>query len=155
MDAGARGKTAPAEPEGSIRGWICRNGKIAIRDGSLVIERDEEAESPKRARTFLSQPRLDLSGPVRATLRLRSKKGGASTLTWRTRTAQFTPDQVAVFDWPEGAKFKDVMLTLPDKGRIIHIRITPARTADRAEVQSIILIGANGKAQKWDFTRSG
>jgi uncharacterized sulfatase len=57
--AGAEGKVVPAEPEGSIHGWICRNGKIAIRDGSLIVERDAEAESPKHVRTFLSHARLD------------------------------------------------------------------------------------------------
>jgi arylsulfatase A-like enzyme len=152
--AGARGKTVPAAPEGSIRGWICRNGKIAIRDGSLVVERDEKAESGKRARTFLSHARLDLAGPIKATLRLRSMKGGPSTLTWRTRTAQFTPDQVAAFDWPAGAEFKDVTLELSEKGRIIHIRVTPALAAESIEVQSIILTGANGEVQKWDFNSS-
>ena len=152
--AGARGKAVPAEPEGSIRGWICRNGRIAIRDGSLIVEREAEAESPKHVRTFLSHARLDLAGPVEATLRLHAEKGGLSTLTWRTRTAQFTPEQVAVFDWPAGAEFKDVTLTLPEKGRIIHIRITPASTAENVEVHSIILTGANGEVQKWDFTSS-
>jgi uncharacterized sulfatase len=150
-----RGRTAPAEPEDSIRGWICRNGKIALREGSMVVERDKDAEHQQRVRTFLTHPRLDLAGPVKATLRLRSKKGGPSTLTWRTRTAQFTPDQVAAFDWPAGTEFKEVTLELSEKGRIIHIRITPALAAESVEVQSIILTGANGAVQEWDFSSSG
>ena len=147
----SQGKAAVVEPEGSICGWICRNGRIAIRDGSLVVERNRVDESQKRVRTFLSRPRLDLAGPIKATLRLRSEKGGPSTLTWRTHTAQFAPDQVANFDWPAGAKFKDVTLRLPEKGRVIHIRITPALAAENVEVQSISLTGANGEVEEWNF----
>jgi hypothetical protein len=46
------------------------------------------------------------------------------------------------------------MLELSEKGRIIHIRVTPALAAESIEVQSIILTGANGEVQKWDFNLS-
>ncbi|MFZ5830158.1 MAG: sulfatase [Planctomycetota bacterium] len=137
------------EPEGSIQGWICRNGTIAVKDGTLCITLAPDL--PKKARPFLSKTGIDLLGPVTVTLRLRAKTGGQSTLTWRTKTAAFTPEQTATFDWPAGDRFQEVKLELPEKSRIIHLRITPARTVVGAEIQSIDLRGKVGPATSFRF----
>lgn len=141
---------APAEPEGSIQGWICRNGTIAAKHGALVVT--PAPDLAKSARPFLSRVNLDLPGPVTATMRLRAKTGGPSTLTWRTKTASFTPEQSATFDWPAGADFQEVKVTLPEKARLIHLRITPAKTATGVEIQSITLHGAKGQETAFSFT---
>ena len=83
-------RTAP-EPEGSIQGWICRNGTLAVNENALTVTPAPDLK--KYARPFLSRIGIDLTGPVTATLRLRARTGGKSTLTWRTRIASFTPNQ--------------------------------------------------------------
>jgi uncharacterized sulfatase len=140
----------PAAPEGSIQGWICRNGTIAVKDGALVLT--PAPDLAKNARPFLSHASLDLIGPVTATLRLRAQAGGPGTITWRTKTASFTPEQVAAFDWPAGADFQEVTVTLPEKARLIHLRLTPPRGAAGAEIQSITLRDAKGKETAFSFT---
>ena len=42
-------------------------------------------------------------------------------------------------------------LELPEKSRLIHLRITPAKTGSGVEIQSIELRGKDGKAQAWRF----
>jgi arylsulfatase A-like enzyme len=140
----------PAEPEGSIQGWICRNGTLAVKDGALVIT--PAPDLAKSARPFLSHVDLDLAGPVTATLRLRAKTGGTGTLTWRTKTASFAPGQSAAFDWPAGADFQEVTVTLPEKARLIHLRLTPPKAIVGAEIQSITLRDAKGKETAFSFT---
>ena len=137
------------EPEGSIQGWICRNGTIAVKDGALCVT--AAPDLVKNARPFLSKTSLDLAGPVTVMLRLRAKTGGPSTVIWRTKTAGFTPEQTATFAWPAGESFQEVKLELPEKSRIIHLRITPARTVVGAEIQSIDLRGKVGPATSFRF----
>ncbi|MBN2451152.1 MAG: sulfatase-like hydrolase/transferase, partial [Lentisphaeria bacterium] len=137
------------EPEGSIRGWICRNGTIAVRDGALVVT--PAAEMPGNARPFLACASLALEGPLVATLRIRARAGGESTITWRTRTASFTPQQSARFDWPAGPEWQEVKVELPEKSRILHLRVTPARGASGVEVQSIVLRDSHGQTREFDF----
>jgi hypothetical protein len=72
-------------------------------------------------------------------------------VTWRTKLASFTPEQTATFDWPAGDSFQEVKLELPEKSRIIHLRITPARTVVGAEIQSIDLRGKVGPATSFRF----
>ncbi len=138
-----------AEPEGSIQGWICRNGEIAVKEGVLHVT--PAAGIPKNARPFLANASLDLAGPVAVTLRLRARQGGSAALTWRTPAASFTPEQTAAFDWPAGAEFQEVTVTLPEKGRLIHLRITPPKESGGIEIHSIQLRDAHGKERSFQF----
>jgi len=146
---GASPAPAAGEPEGSIGGWASPNGILAVKDGALAIA--IKPDVPPNARPFITNARLDLPGPATVTLRLRAVKGGASSVTWRTKTESFTPRQVAKFDWPAGADWQSVSVDLPEKARIIHIRITPPPGAEGLEVQSIELRGATGKPQAFRF----
>lgn len=138
------------EPEGSIQGWICRNGTLAVQNGALCIT--PAPDRAKNAQPFLSRTGLDLLGPVTVTLRLRAKTGGQSTVTWRTKTTDFTPEQTVAFDWPAGDSFQEVKCELPEKNRIIHLRIMPGRTVVGAEIQSIELWGKVGPATSFRFS---
>ena len=138
-----------AEPEGSIQGWICRNGEIAVKEGALQIT--PAAGIPENARPFLANAGFDLAAPVAVTLRIRSRRGGPATLTWRTRSASFTPAQRVAFDWPAGAGFQEVTLTLPEKDRLLHLRITPPKEGGDIEIQSIQLRDSQGKAHSFRF----
>jgi uncharacterized sulfatase len=141
-------KAGPA-PAGSIQGWVCRGGTLAASNGALTITPDPGAAG--NTRSFLTRTGFELVGPVRVTLKLRAKTGGRSTITWRTKTASFTPGQVATFDWPAGAEWREIPVELPEKGRIIHVRITPAIGAQQVEVQSIILRDHRGETQSFRF----
>jgi arylsulfatase A-like enzyme len=140
-----------AEPEGSIQGWICRNGTIVMKDRVLVIT--PAPDLAKNARPFLAKTGLDLAGPVTVTLRLRARTGGPSTITWRTKTASFTPEQSTPFDWPAGNSFQEVKLELPERSRLIHLRITPAKSVAGAEIKSVHLRGKTGEPLQWQFEK--
>ncbi len=145
------GRATVAEPEGSIQGWICRNGTIAIDNEALAVT--PTVDLAKNARPFLSRTGLDLAGPVTVKLRTRATQGGPSTITWRTRTSGFTPEQSVSFQWPTGPEWQDVTLELPEKGRLIHLRVTPPRTASATEIDSIEIRGARGPAITAQFKR--
>ncbi len=140
---------ASAEPEGGIQGWTCRNGSLAVKDGTLVIT--PAPDLARNARAFLTRVHLDLPGPVTATLRLRAKTGGPGTITWRSNTASFTPEQSAAFDWPTGADFQEVKVQLPEAGRIIHLRLVPPRDGSGLELQTLDLRGTGGPAHTLDL----
>ena len=144
-----RPRGAAAAAPGGVQGWVCRNGALAVKDGALVIT--PETAGPN-ARAFLVTTDVDLPGPITATLRLRGAKGGASTISWRTREQKdFTPEQIAAFDWPASADWREVKVALPATGRVIHLRVTPAKGASGLEVQSVELDGGGGKKKAWSF----
>lgn len=141
---------AQAAPEGTIQGWLCRNGTLAVRDGALVIAPD--AKAGPNARPFLAATGIDLAGPLTATLRLRAKQGGKSTLTWRTKQQpDFIPENTAAFDWPASDDWCEIRVDLPVQGRLIHIRVNPAKGSSDLAIQSIELRGQDGKSQAWRF----
>jgi uncharacterized sulfatase len=139
-----------AATDATVLGWLCRNGTLEFRDGALAIVPTNAASN---ARAFIAHRSLDLPAPVTATLRVRAKQGAPATLTWRTKTDSFTPTQTATFDWPAGEPWRDVTVALPDRGRLIHLRINPGRNAAGLEIQRIELRGKTGPAQEWNFAR--
>ena len=143
----AKTASAPAAAD-AMQGWQGRNCTLAIKDGALTIIPDANA----KAAPFLTHAALDLPGPLSMTLRVRSKQGGQSTLAWRTKQqGDFLPENTAAFDWPAFAEWQEVKVELPVQGRLIHLRIMPAKGGAGVEVQSIELRGKDGKAQAWRF----
>jgi uncharacterized sulfatase len=136
---------------GSIHGWLCRNGVIAIKDGALSI--NPTASAGVNGRPFITHSSLDLPGPVTATLWVRAKQGGPSVFTWRThQQPEFAAENAVRFDWPTSADWREVKVMLPVKGRLIHLRITPPKDGAGVEVRAIELAGAGTKAV-WQFCR--
>jgi len=70
---------AKADPPGSVQGWLCRNGTLAVRDGALVIMPEPAA----KAAPFLARTSFDLAGPVTLTLHARATTAGRAR--WRRR----------------------------------------------------------------------
>ncbi len=139
-----------AAPEGSIQGWILRNGTLAVKDGVLSITPD--ADAAKNARPFLTRSGLDLAGPVTITMRVRAKQGGNSTFTWRTNAERdFIADNSIPFNWPTTAEWQEVKAELPAKGRLVHLRITPAKDGTGLELESIALKGNSGAPVTFRF----
>lgn len=141
-------ETPPGRPgretaDGAVQGWIARNGKLTVKDGALLLTPD--ADLPKNARPFVTNSNLDLAGPVTVTLRVQAKEAGQgpASITWRTKQDSFAAHQSTAFDWPAGAEWQEVRVPLPEKSRIIHIRIHPPRAATGIEIQSIELKGSS------------
>ena len=145
-------KEAPptAAPAGTFQGWLARNGSLEVKGGALVLLPDEKALP--NARPFITNSGLDIPGPVTATLRIRAKSGGSSSVTWRTKhQPDFHPAHAASFDWPTSADWQDVRVELPVTGRLIHLRITPAQGSRNIEIQSVELRGQADEPQRWRF----
>jgi arylsulfatase A-like enzyme len=138
--------------EGAVNGWLCRNGTISADSGALRIIGGETAA--KNARVFITNSDLDLPGPLTATLRIRSKSGGTAYITWRTSSASFTPEQTASFEWPASEEWREVDVALPEKENVIHVRITPPKSVDPVEVQSVTFVGKKGERKRWLFNAS-
>lgn len=146
-DHGVLPKDAAA-PAAGPQGWMVRNGELTTNNGALQIVAGNDAP-------FLAHNKLDLPGPVTATLRLRAKAGGKTTLTWRTdQENNFVTDDAAAFDWPTSSEWQEVKVVLPVKGKLIHLRIMPPKGSSGLEVQSIELQGTDGKPQIWRFDSS-
>jgi arylsulfatase A-like enzyme len=142
-----RGVRQPAAQDG-VQGWICRNGVLAVKDGALVVTPDAAAKGAP----FLAHAGLDLAGPVTVTLSVRAKQGGKSTIAWRTKAEKdFTPENVASFDWPASEQWREVKVELPVKGRLLHLRLAPAKASNGLEVRSIQMRGKDGEPQLWQF----
>ncbi|HWA99672.1 MAG TPA: sulfatase-like hydrolase/transferase [Pirellulales bacterium] len=145
--AAAGKKAAPAAPD-SIQGWVCRNGTLAVKDGALRLTPDATTEAP----TFLTRIGFDLPGPVTLTVRARGITGSQATVNWRSsEEKEFTAGSTATFDWPGSNEWQDVKVTLPIKGRLIHLRLTPPKTSTGLEIQSIELRGTDNSPQMYRF----
>lgn len=143
-----RRAAAKAEaPAGSLQGWVCRNGTLALRDGALVIAADTKAQP------FLTKAGLNLAGLVIAVLRIRSEQGGTGSIAWRTADqADFVPDATAHFTLKSSPDWQDISAELPAKGRIIHLRIKPP-PGRHPQFARIELRPAQGALDVADFSK--
>jgi hypothetical protein len=112
-----------------------------------------DADLLKNSRPFITNSNLDLAGPVTATLRIRAKDAGQgkASITWRTKAESFSAHQTSEFAWPAGAEWQEVRVELPEKSRILHIRITPPKAASGIEIQSMEFKGSTGKPSNFSF----
>jgi len=144
-------RPGPEPADGSVQGWLARNGTLAVQDGSLVLT--PGADLPKNARPFVTNSNLDLAGPVTVTMRVRANEAGKgpASITWRTKQDSFAAHQSAAFNWPAGAEWQEVRVPLTEKSRIIHIRINPPQDATGVEIQSIELKGSSDVLRVFNF----
>lgn len=128
----------------NVDGWMARNGTVVAKDDVLTLTPDSDA--PKNARSFITHANLDLTGPVTATLRIRAKTTGQgqASLSWRTPQDSFAPHQKTSFVWPASPDWQEVRVLLPERSRILHVRIHPPQSASGIEIDSIELAGHNG-----------
>jgi len=144
-------RESAASADGSIQGWLARNGKLVVKDGALSLTLD--ADAPKNSRPFITNSNLDLVGPVTATLRVRANDAGQgkASITWRTKSESFAAHQSVEFAWPTGTEWQEVRVELSEKSRILHLRITPPKAATGIEIQAIELQGSKGKPSSFRF----
>ena len=150
---GEHGIIAPGQsvPSGSTQGWQCRNGALSVGQDGLVFRADPD--SPKNSRLFITHPSLNIGSPAVATIRLKSQMGGKASLTWRTREESFGPSQVAYFDWPSSTEWAEVKVNLPEKNRIIHVRVIPPAGVSGSIIGSMEFRGTDGSRQSWNFAK--
>jgi uncharacterized sulfatase len=150
--------TAPAAqaaaPEGSIQGWLCRNGSISISGDSAALSAlsvVSSAGTAPNAKVFLTNSNLELLPPIKVTLTVRSAKGGSGSLNWRTKSRSFTAEQTAPLEWSASQEWSKLSTTIQDTEPVIHLRIHPPKACEKFEVQSIELRAKDGKTQSWHF----
>lgn len=85
-------------------------------------------------------------------MRARAKQGGASAVTWRMSAEKdFIAENSAAFTWPSSTEWQEVKAELPVKGRLIHLRITPAKNSEGLQIESIALKGTGGAPLTFQF----
>jgi len=144
----------PAVPDGTIQGWLCRNGSISISGespASSALSVVAGANTAPNARVFLTNSNLELSPPIEVTLTVRSAKGGSGSLNWRTKSRSFTAEQAASLEWPASQEWSKLTATIQDTEPVLHLRIHPPKACEKFEVQSIELRAKDGKTQSWHF----
>lgn len=138
----------PAAEPGSVRGWACRGGSLAIKDGVLVVTTEEGG----KGNTFITYSRLDLIGPVMLTMKVHAAQGGAGFVSWRRKQeADFDPKAKVSFTWPADGEVK---VELPLTGRLLHVRIGLPKNATSMNVSSITLSHEGSPPQTWDFSKA-
>jgi len=138
------------ETSGSIRGWVCRNGSIATKDGALLVAADPKAA--KNAKPFLAKTGLTLNGPVTALIKSDAKVATNASLTWRTKEQpDFLPANLIRFTVPAGTSEQSI--TLPVTGQALHVRFNLGDQTDGLRLRSIELRPAKGTADLADFSR--
>lgn len=133
--------------DNALQGWIARNSTAVVKDGILHVTPD----SAKAQRPFIACAKLNVPGPVIATVDLRSTTGGQMGFAWRTEGQRdFPPGQRISLQVAASDKWQSLQAELPARGRIIHVRILlPKGTPS---VRRIGLTNAKGEAAKlWKF----
>lgn len=141
-------KAKAAAVPGSVQGWLCRNGSLAVEQGALLIKADAQAT----AAPFLACTGLDLQGPLTLTARVRAQQGGSAAVSWRAaRQQDFVKAQRVAGAWPSGSDWHDVTFRIEEKQRIIHLRLHAPEGGVGLEVQSITAKPEVGEPQVWRF----
>jgi len=131
------GKAAASE----FQGWLARNGTLAVADGALQLTRER---GPNAKPAFLTRSRFQATGPVTATLSLKTSTAGQAAIAWRTAEQKdFAPETRAVFPLAASDDWQTHEVQLPARGTLIHLRLhLPGTTA---EVRQFELQPATGK----------
>jgi uncharacterized sulfatase len=146
--------TAAASTSAELaQGWLARNLTLSVHAGALRLTADSGAKAARAARGFITHTGLNLTGPLRATFRLRTNTAGPLSLAWRTREQpDFTPENTARTHLTASADWQTVTLDIPAKGNVIHVRLHPP-AGEVIEFTSIELRDATaaGSGRTWDF----
>jgi len=131
-------------------GLLPKFSKITVVDERLRVEKD--GRTP-----FLGTAQARFEGPIELSMRLRSERGGAGQVAWKTKGQDgFPKEQRVSYELPAGGEWRDVSLTLPVEGRAATVRIyLPAAEGAPVEIRSIDFTGADGGSKSWRFDEAG
>jgi hypothetical protein len=144
--------TAPtAAPAALTQGWVSRALTLTVQDGALTVS---SAGGGKAGRGFITHPNLNLTGPLRATLRLRSRSGGALSLAWRTKEQpDFVPENTARTTVAASAEWQTVTFDVPAQGNVIHVRLIPPGDSS-TEIAEISFRDTSAQPRRtWNFAQ--
>ncbi len=141
----AQAPKKPKDDPTAIQGWLCRNGTLSQRNGSLIVQAAADAKTPP----FLTYSPLDFLGPARLTIRTRGAVSGTGSFTYRIRhETDFDPKKRLPLEWKPGI----TTTRIGTSSRLIHLRIHLPQGISQLEVESITLQRENQPPQVWDFT---
>lgn len=117
------GKPAPKpQPESdatATRGWLARGGALSEKEGVLILTPDKSGKG-----TFITHSKLKLVGPATARLTFKTAASGHAAIAWRMDgDKDFLPANRAPFEVTANEDWQTHTVTLPAKGRIIHVRV--------------------------------
>ncbi len=144
------GKPAPA-PEGpGSRGaadWVPRNATAEVKEGALHVTSGEGVKQGP----FLACAPLLIPGPAKATVSIRSEKGGPVGIAWRMEGQKdFAAGQTAATEVPASADWTEAAIDVPAQGTIIHVRLM--LPGGHSALRRIRLSGAGGQgSREWAF----
>ena len=132
-------------------GWIGKGMEVSTAPHSIKI-------SNSHHQPFLANASLEVEGPVLASVRLHSAKGGKATLQWRTSDQKdFSAKGQSKKFSIKGGDWQDVEIKLPVKGTLQHLRVFVPISKEPLEIDWIEIAPAGGKSkqsERWDFGRS-
>ena len=131
-------RSGSQDSTGKIDGWIVRNGTLAIKDKSLVIETDGG---------FIAKSGLQLEAPVSLELKFASDSGRGS-VSWRAKgDKDFAKASTTRFAADGSVRSQTVSVDIPEDKPVIHLRLRfPGKSI---HVQSIDAISAGKRHQLW------
>lgn len=131
------------------RGLVPKSSKITLIDGALRMEADGR-------KPFLGTAQVKQTGPLTLTMRLRSPKGGAGNITWKTVEQTEFPrqGQTVKFDLAASKDWQEVKLHLPVTGKTGIVRLYLPVKSGPLDIQSIQFQTAKTKKniRAWDFS---
>ena len=139
--------TRAQDTDDKVQGWVVRNANAFVADGPLRIVPRKNAK-PK---PFIAQMGLQIPGPARVRLQLRTQQGGQTGFQWRlSGQHDFAADQSVTQEVNGSADWQTVETSIPANGQIIHLRVLlPGGVSEIREIQ---ITGQNGKGTKrWTF----
>jgi arylsulfatase A-like enzyme len=116
------GKTIPPPAPGSAaseaQGWIARNGSLVDEAGILRFTPEQ------RKPGFITRSDLNVRGPAKLSITLKSATAGAGAVAWRLPgDKDFLPANRTSFQIAAGADWQSHDVSLPASGAIIHVRV--------------------------------
>lgn len=125
---------------GRVQGWLCRNGKLELRDGTLLVTPDGVGQPAP----FITCNGLAWRGPLTVRLTIKAARGGSWGVAWRTDgQSDFVPENAVRMKTSPSPDEQTHTLHIPEQARIIHVRIhLPAGTT---EIRRLEVTDSQGK----------
>jgi arylsulfatase A-like enzyme len=141
----ARKKDAPV---GSVQGWLCRNGTLAVAGGVLSVTPAPNAA--RNARPFLAKSGLSLKGPLTFKIQAEAEEAGFIGISWRTKhETDFIPANAVRLELPVGDGEQTVKI--PTLDEVVHVRVHFGGRATAVRIRSIAMDSATGAGDRADF----
>ncbi|MCC6731471.1 MAG: hypothetical protein IT208_19265 [Chthonomonadales bacterium] len=97
---------------------------------------------------YLALPPVEVTGPVRVVLRLRTRSGGGAALYWASGSDPgIDGGKVVTFPVPGDGEWHDVEVSLNDPGSITQVRFDPPGESGTVDIASVSLLRASADSR--------